>query len=246
MKRRARVVDQELKSCAFKTTGSAKLRLYIFVSCAPIDLTSGRGPIPLATRNLLTRMVFWPPHNLVTGSVFCTGHGKINPPDELLQEISPVDVFLYAALAALLIGPIVIWQVLPRFASSTEELRDDNFQKIYAGQDRWPGSKEANDEAREMLRKQGLDLDQPQAIMHFAERSDNSASSDSAALRSALTSGRFNELEEDADGQSVFFSEIAKISSIVFDRRTMELNDFLHEHGWTYLGWKRADDNTTN
>ncbi|WP_156958569.1 hypothetical protein [Labrenzia sp. DG1229] len=198
-------------------------------------MTSGRG-------NTLGRQHFVHQNGILAATQHCNqkffrfDHGKINPPDELLQEISPVELFLYAALAALLIGPIVIWQVLPRFASSTEELRDDNFQKIYAGQDRWPGSKEANDEARELLRNQGLDLEQPQAIMHFAECPDNSASSDAAALRSALTSGRFNELEEDADGQSVSFSEIAKIGSIVFDRRTMELNDFLHEHGWGLSG----------
>lgn len=157
-----------------------------------------------------------------------------------------MDLILYAALAALLIGPIVIWQVIPRFASSTEELRDDNFLKIYAGQDRWPGSKEANDEARKLLTKQGLDLDQPQAIIHFAERADDRDSSDTNALRLALTSGRFDELQESADGLAVSFCETAKINSMVFDHRTMELNDFLHEHGWAYHGWKYEQDNQDN
>jgi len=97
-----------------------------------------------------------------------------------------------------------------------------------------------------LLTKQGIELSQPHATLHFTVRSDDPGSSDVAVLRAALTSGRFDKLEESENDLSVSFSEIANISSMVFDRRTMKLNDFLHEHGWAYRGWKYLTDNPGN
>ncbi|ASP33699.1 ribonuclease E inhibitor RraB [Labrenzia sp. VG12] len=152
-----------------------------------------------------------------------------------------MDLLLYAALAALLMGPIVIWQILPRFSSSTEELRDDNFQTIYAGQNRWHGSKEANDDIKQALLELGIDLKVPQPIRHTATFSGTAPTPDAEALRTALEKNRYQGFELSPDGTSMSFDETAELSSLVFNRRTLELNDFLHEFGWSYKGWSHAE-----
>ncbi|MBO6510918.1 MAG: ribonuclease E inhibitor RraB [Roseibium sp.] len=140
-------------------------------------------------------------------------------------------------IAAVGLVVVVIWLLGTKENPRPENLRDDNFQAIYTGQDRGPGSREANDELRRTLQENGLDLSEPLEIDHFAEPGDLTTASTREAFQIALSANRYGDFRFEEDARLLAFSETASLSTMVFDRRTMELNDFLHEHGWIYKGW---------
>lgn len=153
-----------------------------------------------------------------------------------------MEFLLFAAFAALLLGPLFVWQVLPRVTAKTESVHDDGFKGGDKGQNRWPGSRQANNEVREILSGKGIDLSTPQTIVHSAERAAGSSSSCAEALQNALALHHYEDFEVFLAGELVSFSETVQPASQAFDKRTMELNDFLHEHGWIYTGWSHAGD----
>ncbi len=149
-----------------------------------------------------------------------------------------MDIVLYAIIGAVLLGPIVIWQRRPRFPKTAADLQSDNFQKLYDGQNRFFGSKEANDAVRLRLREQGDDLSSERIVDHFAAVVQEQDAASYSKLSEILQTAGFTVGNQGTDRPDyIQFSKATTISSMVFDKKTMELNDFLYEHGWQYDGW---------
>ncbi|MEM1078953.1 MAG: hypothetical protein AAGI09_10535 [Pseudomonadota bacterium] len=151
-----------------------------------------------------------------------------------------MEAFWAALLGAALLFPIVLWQLRPRFPSSPEELRGDNFETLYEGQDRWFGSKEANDVERKLLSVAEDDLRAERVVLHQGVSRDGQSTVTRERLEQSLIMNGFQICEStaSADLETIWFQDTMVPASMVFDRKTSELNDFLHEHGWSYQGWK--------
>ncbi|MEO1106753.1 MAG: ribonuclease E inhibitor RraB [Pseudomonadota bacterium] len=141
--------------------------------------------------------------------------------------------------------PLVVWQSYRRYARTPEELKTNELQKLYAGQDRFPGSKASNDEARSNLLAAGEDLSSTMKIRHSAQTVGFRTPIRAEDL-SAILSDRGFQVEDRKTEEQLNFTADYTLSSMVFDRKTAELNDFLFKHGWQYKGWncpaKNGDD----
>ncbi|MGJ8617610.1 MAG: hypothetical protein ACSHWS_12285 [Sulfitobacter sp.] len=138
--------------------------------------------------------------------------------------------------------PFVVFQVYRGFTRSTDELRTDNIQRIYAGQDRWPGSKESNDETRRKFEGIGLDLESSQCVEHIASFVGGEGALGVEELVELCESHGYKTENSSKDLVFLIHPNESTLLSMVFDRKTGELNDFLHEHGWKYEGWSIRGD----
>lgn len=127
-----------------------------------------------------------------------------------------------------------------------DALRDDEFLRLYAGQEGHVGSKNDNDEIRATLIEQGADLSVPVMVYHQAKAREiealpgGKAQTGVNALARELQARGFKPQRPEPGNLALVFGREDKITSMVFDKRTMDLNDFLFEHGWNYGGWGLA------
>ncbi|MGB1234974.1 MAG: hypothetical protein ACPG5U_04505, partial [Planktomarina sp.] len=118
-----------------------------------------------------------------------------------------------------------------KFARTPAELQGENFAQLYAGQDRVPGSKSGNDQLRKEIGDAGFDLSKPIRLQHFAEQRVDLTPTKSEEVLAALNGFGFKPVEG-TEPKRLDFERTDKTTSMIFDRNTSDLNDYLYEHGW--------------
>ena len=149
-----------------------------------------------------------------------------------------MEPWLIALLGAFGATGVILWQKGPRFPSTPEELRSDNFEVLYAGQDIDVSSKKKNDELRAALTVRGDKLDVERPVLFWASPRTKGKVVEVARLKVDLANSGYFDFDENTETGGVRFKKRTRLNTMVFDKMTANLNDFLFEYGWDYGGWE--------